>query len=249
MSDDILTIPPAAPGQRIAYGDDPNQFGELLLPEKKGPHGVVIFIHGGFWRSMYDLTRASHVCAAIAKAGFAVWSVEYRRTGQPGGGYPGTLDDIRAAARHIAQIPGLDPERVVVAGHSAGGQLALWLAAQQAIALKGVAALAAVTDLRRAHAAGLGKGAVRDFLGCEPEQCDRFYRAASPVEMLPMSVPQVLVHGTDDTIVPFEFSERFAEASGNAGLVSLRGAGHFTLIDPRAKEWNVVMENIVKPIA
>jgi acetyl esterase/lipase len=124
----VLEIPPAERGQRIAYGDDPNQFGELRMPSGKGPHPVVIFIHGGFWKAAYDLTHASHLCVAIAKAGCAVWSIEYRRVGQPGGGYPGTLDDIRAAAQCAMRIPGLDLKRVVTAGHSAGGQLALWLA-------------------------------------------------------------------------------------------------------------------------
>jgi acetyl esterase/lipase len=119
MSDDILQIPPAEPGQRIAYGDDPNQFGEFRLPEGKGPHPVVIFIHGGFWRAAYDLTHASHLCAAVAKAGFAVWSVEYRRVGQSGGGYSGRLEDICAAASFMMQFPSLDLRRVVAAGHSA----------------------------------------------------------------------------------------------------------------------------------
>jgi acetyl esterase/lipase len=248
MSQDILTIPPAPPGQRIPYGDDPNQFGELRLPEGKGPHPVVIFIHGGYWRAEYDLTHASHLCAAIAKAGFAVWSVEYRRTGQRGGGYPGTLDDIRAAAKRMTKIADLNLKRVVVSGHSAGGQLALWLAAQQAIALQGVAALAGVTDLRRGYDLRLGDGAVQAFLGCDPKQCDDRYRAASPMDLLPLPVPQALIHGTEDDVVPFEFSERFVKASRNAELIPLRGAGHFTLIDPRAKEWSVVLESIVKPL-
>src|ERR1700676_1085169 len=86
MSQNILRIPPPEPGQRIAYGDDPNQFGELRLPVDEGPHAVVLFIHGGYWRAAYDLTHAGHLCVAIAKAGYAVWSLEYRRVGQPGGG-------------------------------------------------------------------------------------------------------------------------------------------------------------------
>ena len=249
MSQNILQIPPAAPGLRVAYGDDPNQFGELRLPEGKGPHPVVIFIHGGYWRAAYDLTHAGHLCLAIAKAGYAVWSLEYRRVGQPGGGYPGTLDDIRAAARHMAQISGLDLNRVVAAGHSAGGQLALWLASQATIALKGVAGLAAVSDLRRGYSLHLGSGAIETFLGCSPKQCNDRYATTSPIELLPFKVPQVLVHGTDDEIVPFELSERFVKASTNARLVTLRGAGHFDLIDPRAKEWPIVLENIVTPIA
>lgn len=245
MSENILAMAPPKAGQRIAYGEDPNQFAELMMPGGAGPHPVVIFIHGGFWRAAYDLTHARHFCAAIADAGFAVWSVEYRRVGQPGGGYPGTLNDVCAAAQRMTHIGGLDLSRVVVAGHSAGGQLALWLAASDTIVLQGVAALAAVSDLRHAHSLQLGKGAIEAFLGCSPTECARRYAESSPIEMLPLKVPQLVVHGTADEVVPFEFSRRFVAASGNARLVPLEGAGHFELIDPRAKEWPAVLENIL----
>ena len=247
--DNILQIPPLEPGQRIPYGDDPNQFGELRLPEGKGRHPLVIFIHGGFWRAAYDLTHTGHLCVALAKAGCAVWSLEYRRVGQPGGGYPGTLDDVRLGALRVTQIPGLDLQRVVVAGHSAGGQLALWLAAQETIALKGVVALAAVSDMRHGHALNLGSGAIETFLGGSPTQCDDRYRLASPVDLLPLKTPQVLLHGTDDDTVPFELSEQFANASANARLVAVRGAGHFELIDPRTEYGPFVLKDILAPIS
>jgi acetyl esterase/lipase len=247
--DNILQIPPPEPGQRISYGDDPNQFGELRLPDGKEPHPLVIFIHGGFWRAAYDLTHAGHLCVALAQTGCAVWSLEYRRVGQPGGGYPGTLDDVRAGARRVTQIPGLDLQRVVVVGHSAGGQLALWLAAQETTALKAVVALAAVSDLRRGHALNLGSGAIEAFLGGSPAQCGDRYGLASPMDLLPLKTPQVLLHGTDDDTIPFELSEQFANASANARLVALRGAGHFEPIDPRTEYWPLVLENILAPIS
>jgi acetyl esterase/lipase len=248
-SQSILDIPPGAPGTRIAYGPDPNQFGELRLPQGEGLHPVVIFIHGGYWRAAYDLTHASHLCAAIARAGYAVWSLEYRRTGQPGGGYPGTFDDICDGAKRISQISRLDLNRVMVAGHSAGGQLALWLAAQRAIELRGVTALAAVSDLRFGYERNLGSGAVSAFMACNPKQCDDRYAAASPMDLLPISVPQTLLHGTADYIVPFELSQRFASASKNCQLIPLSDAGHFELIDPRSKEWPMVLKHICQPIA
>jgi acetyl esterase/lipase len=173
--------------------------------------------------------------------------LEYRRLGMPGGGWPGTLDDVREAALHLnvlaAKHP-LDLRRVVAAGHSAGGQLALWLAAQNAIELRGVVSLAGVADLRRGWEMGLSRGVVGEFLGGSPEEVPERYAAASPMELLPLSVPQRVVHGTADLVVPFEIGERFAAASGNAELVTLEGTGHSELIDPGAKEWPVVRDSI-----
>jgi acetyl esterase/lipase len=223
--------------------------GELTLPEGAGtgPYPVVVFIHGGFWRAAFDLMHARPICGALAKLGFAVWSLEYRRLGMPGGGWPGTLDDVRKAALHLrvmARDYPLDLGRVVAAGHSAGGQLALWLAAQDAIKLRGVVSLAGVADLRRGWELGLSRGVVGEFLGGSPEEVPERYTAASPIELLPMRVPQRVVHGTADVVVPFEIGERFAKASANAELVRLEGTGHSEVIDPGAKEWDVVRDSI-----
>ena len=240
----ILDLEPPAPGQRIPYGEDSNQFAELRLPKGKGPHPVVIFIHGGYWRAAYDLTHAGHFCQAITDAGHAAWSVEYRRTGQRGGGYPGTFEDIRNAAKRLTKIPNLDLQRVTASGHSAGGHLALWLAAQNVIELRSVVALAAVSDLKRAHELNLGSGAAEAFMGCSPNQCPDAWAASSPIDLLPIKVPQRLLHGTADTVVPFDLSQRFAQASKNARLIPLPETGHFELIDPRAKQWSTVLRNL-----
>ena len=246
---EILTLPPPKADARISYGKDPLQFADLRLPAGPGPHPVVIFIHGGFWRAAYNLDHAGHLCTALARAGAATWSIEYRRIGDPGGGWPGTLEDVLHASEHLVRIApryGLDLKRIVASGHSAGGQLVLWLAAQMAVDLRGVAPLAAVSDLRRAWALQLSGGVVRQFLGGTPEQVPQRYASTSPIELLPISVPQRMIHGTADEIVPFEMSERFAKKSQNAKLVPLKGAGHFELIDPRTKEWETVRKNILE---
>jgi len=248
MSQDILTLAPPKANARIPYGGDALQFGDLRLPTGRGPHPTVIFIHGGYWRNAYNLDHAGHLCAALARAGAAVWSIEYRRIGDPGGGWPGTLDDVLHAAEHVVKIApryNLDLHRLVASGHSAGGQLVLWLAAQRAVDLRGVIPLAAVSDLRRAWALQLSNGVVKQFLGGSPEQTPQRYAATSPIELLPISVPQRMVHGTADNIVPFDMSERFAKASQNAKLIPLKGAGHFELIDPRSREWETVQKNIL----
>jgi len=208
----------------------------------------VIFIHGGYWRNSFSLDHTGHLCAALARAGAAVWSMEYRRLGDPGGNWNGISDDIVRGAQYLVPLASrysLDLKRVIAAGHSAGGQLALWLAAQQAVDLRGVVPLAAVSDLRRAYALQLDGGVVGELLGGSPDRVPQRYAAASPMELLPIPAPQRVVHGTADTIVPFEMSQRFAKASKNAKLIALPGAGHFDLIDPRAKVWPTIQKNIL----
>jgi acetyl esterase/lipase len=249
FAQDILTLPPPKANARIPYGKGPQQFADIYLPQGAGPHQAVVFIHGGYWRNAYSLDHAGHLCAALARAGVAVWSMEYRRLGDPGGDWAGMSDDIIHGAQYLMTVAGrynLDLRRVIAAGHSAGGQLALWLAAQQAVDLRGVVPLAAVSDLRRAYALQLGGGVVGQLLGGSPDRVPQRYAAADPMELLPISPPQRVVHGTSDNIVPFELSERFAKASKNSKLIALPGAGHFELIDPRAREWPTIRKSILE---
>lgn len=248
LGQNIVQRKPPPADARIPYGHDPSQFGDLRLPKGAGPHTVVIFIHGGFWSSAYTLDSTAEACAALTRAGAVTWNVEYRRVGNAGGGWPGTLEDIVHGAEQIMRLAEryrFDLSRLVAAGHSAGGQLLLYLTAQRAVDLRGVIPLAAISDLRRAWALHLGDGAVERFLGGSPDQVPQRYRAASPMELLPISVAQRVVHGTADKVVPFEMSERFARKSQNAKLIPLKGAGHFDLIDPQSAAWSAVQQNIL----
>src|ERR1022692_618498 len=141
--DDILSLAAPKADARLAYGSDENQFVDLRLPQGKGPHALAINIHGGFWRAKYDLGHAGHLCAALTAKGIATANVEYRRVGNAGGGWPGTFADVRAAYQFLVQNgrKEFDARRVVVMGHSAGGQLALCLAAHEA-GVKAVVSLA-----------------------------------------------------------------------------------------------------------
>ena len=246
----ILDVPPAPPGERIAYGSDKFQFGELRKPAERGPHPVAIVIHGGYWRARYDLAHIGHLCEALTKQGLATWSLEYRRLGNPGGGWPGTFDDVRAGAAQLSKIPDLDLKRVVAVGHSAGGHLVLWLAKQNAVALRGVVPLAPVADLRRAWELKLSNSVVADLLGGSPNEVPDRYRAASPAEMVPLGVRQRVLHGVNDNVVPMEISRRFVDAAKKSGddskLIEVAGAGHFELIDPRSDAWPAVKNAVLE---
>jgi acetyl esterase/lipase len=265
---DILLRPAPPADQRIAYGPDERQFGELRLPPGEGPHPLAIGVHGGFWRARYDLAHFGHVCAALTARGVATWNIEYRRLGDRGGGWPGTfLDVARAAdyARELASTYHLDLDRVLTIGHSAGGHLALWLAARHRITpespiatpdplpLRAAVALAGVLDLARAEALKLSENVTRQLLGGTPADAPERYAAASPIELLPLGMRQLLIHGTEDDTVPLEISERYERAAVAAGdpatLLTLPGAGHFELVDPTSNEWPTVLDAVLPLLA
>jgi len=260
-SRDILFAPTPPPDARIAYGDEPQQFGDLRLPIGQGPHPVVMAIHGGFWRVGFDLVYMGHLCEALRAAGVATWNVEYRRVGEPGGAWPGTFEDVARAADHLRALAprhNLDLTRVVTMGHSAGGHLALWLAARPLIPVdsplytpaplpvKAAVSLAGVVDLREAYRRELGDGAVRELLGGGPDDDPARYAAASPAALLPLGVPQALVHGTADDRVPYALSRDYhalATARGDdVRLVTLSNADHFTLVTPDTPESATVLD-------
>ena len=192
----------------------------------------------------------------LANRGWATWNLEYHRVGS-GGGWPATLEDVAAGVDHLetaAEDHNLDLGRVSAIGHSAGGHLALWSAIRPHLAdgipdpatrvpVRGVIALAGVSDLAVAHAAGIGGDAVEEFLRRSPEDGPERYSAASPAELIPLGVPQVLVHGTEDDAVPVAMSRAYADAARAAGdtvtLHELPGVGHMELIDPNDPAWHV----------
>jgi acetyl esterase/lipase len=243
MSEDILTLSPPPADLRLPYGTDPNQFGDLRLPKRKGPFPVVMNIHGGYWRAKYDLLHAGHLCVAITQKGCATWNIEYRRVGNSGGGWPGTFEDVANAYRFLPQIAksqNLDPHRVVVMGHSAGGQLALGLAAHDP-SVKRVVSLAGIVDLQRAFDLHLSNDAVVEFLGGKPTDVPDHYDEADPARLPIPQGRQVLIHGSADRVVPPAFSRDYVEKKKkereNATLVEVPKADHFALIDPRSATW------------
>lgn len=264
---DIAALPLPAAGKRVQYGKGPLQFGELRVPPGAGPHPVALVIHGGCWLSAFDYQHITNLSANLTKAGIATWTIEYRRVGDSRGGWPGTFLDVAAAAdqlRSLAPLYSLDLKRVVAVGHSAGGQLALWLAARRGLdpgselhsssplPLAGVVSLAGITDLKT-YSTGPDhscNASVKPLMGGTPEEVPQRYAQVSPLELLPLGAPLRLIHGGRDSIVPPDMARAFADQAKTKGdevkLEVLDDAGHFELVAPQAAAWPTVRDAVLE---
>ena len=214
------------------YGEHPSQVLELFEPEGQA-RGAAVLIHGGFWRAAYDRRLMDDLCRDLAARGWAAWNLEYRRLGE-GGGWPATFDDVDAG---IGQLRASNTVLLAI-GHSAGGHLALWAAARGLVSH--AVAQAGVVDLTEAARLGLSRGVVGELVS--PELHDD----TSPAAMLPLGVPQLLVHGEEDDTVPVAMSRAYHAAAVAAGdevsLVTLPGVGHYEHLDPASDAWRAVVE-------
>jgi acetyl esterase/lipase len=255
---------------RIAYGPGAHQFGELWLPQGAGPFPLVIMIHGGCWlASLPGLELQDLTSADLRARGMAVWNLEYARIGHDEGGWPGTFLDVGAGVDHVRALAAdypLDLDRVVIAGHSAGGHLALWaaarhritdgpLAAEAPLPVAGVVSLAGIPDLEAFSADGPGRcgepDTVTSLIG--PERGADGFADTSPSRLLPLGVAQTMISGELDAIIPPAFGTRYADTARAAGdpvrEMILPGAGHFELIDPAAPAWAVIVADIERLLA
>lgn len=291
----------------VRYGFAPAQAGDLYLPPGEEAHPVVVLIHGGFWTAMLDRSQLAPLAHDLVARGYAVWNIDYSGLGEDGGGWPGTLEDAAAAVDVLAGLaagdpPGgqgavdsargrLDLDRVVAIGHSAGGQLALWLASRPGlpagapgsgspgVPLAAAVSLAGVLDLRAADADELGArfgdpsvpppakapaparpelapilarltphGTTAALLGGRADDVPDRYALASPLERLPLGVPQLVVHGDADTGVPPAQSHTYITAALERGdqveYVEVPGADHFDVIDPDHPSWQGVVRRL-----
>ncbi|HDH24872.1 MAG TPA: alpha/beta hydrolase [Actinobacteria bacterium] len=225
----------------VAYGEGPDQVGDLRLPSGPGPHPIAVLVHGGFWRRQWTRDLMDGLATDLVERGFATWNLEYRRVGA-GGGWPATVLDVARGIDHVALLDAaIDRDRVAVIGHSAGGHLALASSGRtDAVTPALLVSLAGITDLGAALRDGLGSGAVAAFMGDATSQTA--IAQASPTAMLPLGVRQLVVHGTDDDDVPVDYSRRYVDSARAAGeeieYLELASAGHTSLIDEQGAGWS-----------
>lgn len=260
----LLNRPRPSPDRNVAYGPAAQEFGQLWLPKGRGAHRVVVLIHGGCWlASLPGLELMAYAADDLRARGFAVWNIEYRRLGEAGGGYPGTFLDAGAAVDALRTMAGrynLDLRHVVLVGHSAGGQLALWAAARHRIdtssqlyaahplPVAGVVSLAGIDDLSTYKRVGPeacgGPATIDRLVGADRRAIATIFADTSPAALVPIGAPQTIVSGDLDLIVPPIFGKAYAAKAAAAGdqvkTLSIPGAGHFELIDPQSAAWQTI---------
>ncbi len=254
------------PDAVIAYGKAPTQVVELFLPKGRRPHPVVALLHGGCWRAEYEgLPQTSTLAADLARRGYAVWNIEYRRLGEPGGGYPGTFQDVGAAMdrlRGAAAAYNLDTRRLVAVGHSAGGHLALWAASRDRLPASSplhvahpmpipvVVSLAGIGDLK-AQARNTCGDDIPSLVGASTRK--DAYADTSPAELLPSGARVVMINGSRDQVVEPSSGLAYVlkrRKVGDAGeAVTIPGAGHFDLVIPTTPAWNAIVAIVEREMA
>jgi len=254
-----------APDLTLRYGDLPDQVADVRLPSENGPRPLVVVVHGGFWKAEFDRAHAGPQSVGLADAGYVVATVDYRRVGQPGGGWPGTFDDLAALTDAVPELvktalpDRVDTTRTVLVGHSAGAHLAAWAAARHRLPKESpwqrsdpldvsVVSLAGVLDLELSERLGLGGHAASRLLGGSPRHQRDRYALANPTALLPTGVRLIAVHGTGDDTVPVEMSRRYVDRAQTAGdqveLVEIDDCGHYEVIDPASAAWPAVLAAI-----
>ena len=265
---DVLKLPVDSATVRLSYGPDALQFGDLRIPEGAGPHKVVVIIHGGCWVSaIADLTLMDPMATQLTRDGYATWNLEYRRIGDPGGAWPNTFLDVAKGINYLKEIAkeyALDLDHIVVTGHSAGGHLALWQAAQHQLpseseihlpnpqAVSGVVSLAGIVDpstylLREGKSCG---SHVDELLGGLPEDVPNRYQEGAPIALLPSGVRTVLVTGKQDNTVPLKHIKPYYTKAKSLGdkikNVAVDKAAHFEVISPGSTAWPAISKAIKK---
>ncbi|MFT4925237.1 MAG: acetyl esterase/lipase [Phenylobacterium sp.] len=246
----VLKQAKGTPSKIISYGDDSLQYGELWLPNHSkqaqlGSKPLIVFIHGGCWLNAYDIKHTQAASDALSQAGFAVWSLEYRRTGDVGGAWPGSYQDILQGIEYTKQLSqfNINQQQILLMGHSAGGHLAILAANhydQKADKrIKGVIGLAAISDIAKyAEGSNDCQTATPRFMGGTYQAQQQSYDAANPIKQ-GFHPNTILIHGDQDSVVPLAQS-----TDSGQKVVIVKGGGHFDMIHPGSKAWITLLKTI-----
>lgn len=257
---DLLGRPRPAPDATISYGDDAFQKIDVWLPKAEGPFPTALTVHGGCWTTgIADRGLMNWIADDLRQEGIAVWNIDYRGVDRPGGGYPGTFLDAAMAADALtanAERFLFDKDHIVAVGHSAGGHLALWLAARpnllassalhtaHPLPIAHVISLGGLPDLEATAASpdnGCGTDVVAQLVGTPSANHPDIYADTSVPRLLPIGVPQDLVNGHEDSIVPIRLATGYvaqAEAAGDTAILHVVPAtGHVELVAPESTAW------------
>lgn len=251
---DVLDLPVESPDHVISYGVDQHQFAELWLPKNELPtstdfeesakrHPLVVLVHGGCWLNAFDIKHTHALSTALTRAGYAVWSIEYRRTGDQGGAWPGSYNDVKSAISYLPKLSDylVDLDRVAIAGHSAGGHLALLAGSEELYEFAAVIGLAAITDLVK-YAAGSNscQTATPRFMGGSSAEFPARYAAANPAMKTPHP-STILIHGSHDSIVD---PAHAGYIKGDSHIIE--GAGHFDMVHPSTQSYQALLKALAK---
>jgi acetyl esterase/lipase len=253
---------------KLNYGTAPQTFGLLRLPSGPGPYPVAMIIHGGCWITpLADVTSTEAFADALRDRGFATWNIEYRAADASGGGFPGTFLDVANAADYLRQIAPryhLNLQRVIAIGHSAGGHLALWLGARSKLPknsalyldnplpLQGVISLGGVPSLEGARIPAekiCGGDVIGQLLGQKKHEIAKtVYEETSPIDMVPLYVPQILIAGEMDNVVPVAMSQAYAQKANALGdsvkIIRVPYSGHHEYIVPNSVVWPFLVDEL-----
>ena len=254
---EIQALEYSAPNEVVPYGAGEHQFAEYWHPGTSEP-ALVILVHGGCWSNEYGLDHIRALASKLKGSGYAVWSTEYRRVGDAGGGWPGTFEDIADSLNYTDKLSNINQHAKFVMGHSAGGHLALWVAAAGHLPLEsplgkrmkthiqGAIGLAPIADLA-AYSLGDNSCEVvtEKLMGGSAIDLAERYALGSPSALLP-SIDSILIHGEGDTIVNISQSQRYAASSSRASIIPLKGLGHFDMINPEGPVFDRIIEALVR---
>lgn len=258
--DDYIKLKPVSADARLHYGANAEQFGDLYLPENTNkPYPVIVLMHGGCWRSAHSLLQLGTLCKALTELGYAVWNLEYRRLGNDGG-WPTTFTDVAKGTDYLQSISEeyfLDLSKVITMGHSAGGHLALWLAAreqlpmesnlytQKPLKVSAVISLAGIPDLEKGVEQNICRGACGELMGGLPDEYPERYKQGSPHHLSLAGIPQIHLLGELDPIVPLDYLQTVLKRQQDPyAFEVIPDIGHFEMVMPETVSWPYIKRSL-----